>query len=216
MSHITIAPSILGADFRNLEREFEKINNSAAEWIHFDVMDGINVPNISFGFPILEAVKKMTDKVIDVHLMIENPSLYLETFAKKGANHISIHFENNQNLVRDLKTIKDLGISCGLVVNPNTEISLIEEYLTTVDVLLIMSVQPGFGGQSFITATFEKVKEAKKMIAKTNSKCKIQVDGGVSISNSKELIEAGADILVCGSALFNASHFNEYVNELKG
>ena len=216
MSHITIAPSILGADFRNLEREFEKINHSAAEWIHFDVMDGINVPNISFGFPILEAVKKMTDKVIDVHLMIENPSFYLETFAKKGANHISIHYENNKNLAQDLKTIKDLGISCGLVVNPNTEISLIEEYLIGLDVLLIMSVQPGFGGQSFITATFDKVKEAKKMIAKTNSKCKIQVDGGVSISNSKELIEAGADILVCGSALFNASNFNEYVNELKG
>ncbi len=214
MSQITIAPSILGADFRNLEREFEKINNSSAEWIHFDVMDGINVPNISFGFPILEAVKKMTDKVIDVHLMIENPSLYLETFAKKGANHISIHYENNQNLVRDLKTIQDLGISCGLVVNPNTDIYLIEEYLIWVDVLLIMSVQPGFGGQSFITATFEKVKEAKKLIEKMNPKCKIQVDGGVSTANSKELIEAGADILVCGSALFNAPDFNQYVDDL--
>lgn len=216
MSNIIIAPSILAADFRNLEKEFEKINHSKADWIHFDVMDGINVPNISFGFPILEAVKKLTDKVIDVHLMIENPSLYLETFAKKGANHISIHYENNQNLVRDLKTIQDLGISCGLVINPNTDIHLIEEYLIWVDVLLIMSVQPGFGGQSFIPATFDKVKEAKKLIEKMNPKCKIQVDGGVSISNSKELIDAGADILVCGSALFNAPDFNQYVEELFG
>lgn len=214
MNKLIIAPSLLAADFRNLEREFQKINDSASEWVHFDVMDGVNVPNISFGFPILEATRTLTDKFIDVHLMIENPSNYFEEFKKYGADGITIHFENNQNLERDLKSIRALNMKSGLVINPDTEVSCVAPYLADCDLILIMSVVPGFGGQKFIENTYSKVKEARELIDKSGYDIRLQVDGGVSVQNASQLRASGADVLVCGSAVFKAPDFSEYIAEL--
>lgn len=214
MTKTIIAPSVLAADFKNLTAEFEKINKSHAEWIHFDVMDGLFVPNISFGFPVLEAVSDLTDKFIDVHLMIEHPSRYFETFKNLGADGLSIHFEKNNNLRNDLLQIKDLNLKCGLVINPDTPVHLVEPFIDCIDMILIMSVYPGFGGQKFIEDTYEKVLKAKKLVSSYSESIKIQVDGGVSILNSHKLIEAGADVLVCGSALFKANDFCSYVDDL--
>jgi ribulose-phosphate 3-epimerase len=215
MNKVIIAPSLLAADFRNLEREFEKINSSEAEWIHFDVMDGQNVPNISFGFPLLEATRKLTDKYIDVHLMIENPSKYFEEFKKYGADGLTIHFENQPNIKEQLQTIKALGIKAGLVINPDTDVSVLEPYLSELDLILIMSVFPGFGGQKFIEATYDRVRIAREMITRSNKNIILQVDGGVSIDNSHRLIAEGADALVCGSALFKEDDFEGYVLKLQ-
>ena len=215
MYKVIIAPSLLAADFRNLEREFEKINSSEAEWIHFDVMDGLNVPNISFGFPLLEATRKLTDKFIDVHLMIENPSNYFEEFKKYGADGLTIHYENQPNIKQDLQAIRALGMQAGLVLNPDTEVAVLEPYLADLDLILIMSVFPGFGGQKFIEASFERVREARKLIEHSNKNIFLQVDGGVSIENSHRLIESGANALVCGSALFKAENFGEYITKLR-
>lgn len=215
MNKVIIAPSLLAADFRNLEREFEKINSSEAEWIHFDVMDGINVPNMSFGFPILEASRKLTDKFIDVHLMIEEPHRYFEEFKKYGADGITIHFEKNPHVSDDLKKISSLGLKAGLVINPDTNVEVITPYLAQLDLVLIMSVYPGFGGQKFIEATYDRVNEARKLIEDSGRCIILQVDGGVSIDNSQALIEAGADALVCGSALFKESDFEGYVLKLQ-
>jgi ribulose-phosphate 3-epimerase len=215
MNKVIIAPSLLAADFRNLEREFEKINSSEAEWIHFDVMDGQNVPNISFGFPLLEATRKLTDKYIDVHLMIENPSKYFEEFKKYGADGLTIHFEKNPHVSDDLKKISSLGLKAGLVINPDTNVEVITPYLAQLDLVLIMSVYPGFGGQKFIEATYDRVNEARKLIEDSGRCIILQVDGGVSIDNSQALIEAGADALVCGSALFKESDFEGYLLKLQ-
>jgi ribulose-phosphate 3-epimerase len=215
MNKVIIAPSLLAADFRNLEREFEKINSSEAEWIHFDVMDGQNVPNISFGFPLLEATRKLTDKYIDVHLMIENPSKYFEEFKKYGADGLTIHFENQPNIKEQLQTIKALGMKAGLVINPDTDVSVLEPYLSELDLILIMSVFPGFGGQKFIEATYDRVRIAREMITRSNKNIILQVDGGVSIDNSHRLIAEGADALVCGSALFKEDDFEGYVLKLQ-
>lgn len=214
MNKVIIAPSLLAADFRNLEREFEKINSSEAEWIHFDVMDGVYVPNISFGFPMLEATRKLTNKYIDVHLMIENPSKFFEEFKKYGADGLTIHFENQPNIKEQLQQIKALGMSAGLVINPDTDVAVIKPYLTEVDLILLMSVFPGFGGQKFIETTYNRVKEARELISLSNRKIILQVDGGVSIENSHRLIAEGADALVCGSALFKAEDFTSYVNKM--
>ena len=215
MNKVIIAPSLLAADFRNLEREFEKINSSEAEWIHFDVMDGQNVPNISFGFPLLEATRKLTDKYIDVHLMIENPSKYFQEFKKYGADGLTIHFENQPNIKEQLQTIKALGMKAGLVINPDTDVSVLEPYLSELDLILIMSVFPGFGGQKFIEATYDRVRIAREMITRSNKNIILQVDGGVSIDNSHRLIAEGADALVCGSALFKEDDFEGYVLKLQ-
>lgn len=215
MNKVIIAPSLLAADFRNLEREFEKINSSEAEWIHFDVMDGQNVPNISFGFPLLEATRKLTDKYIDVHLMIENPSKYFEEFKKYGADGLTIHFENQPNIKEQLQTIKALGMKAGLVINPDTDVSVLEPYLSELDLILIMSVFPGFGGQKFIEATYDRVRIAREMITRSNKNIILQVDGGVSIDNSHRLIAEGADAFVCGSALFKEDDFEGYVLKLQ-
>jgi ribulose-phosphate 3-epimerase len=215
MNKVIIAPSLLAADFRNLEREFEKINSSEAEWIHFDVMDGQNVPNISFGFPLLEATRKLTDKYIDVHLMIENPSKYFEEFKKYGADGLTIHFENQPNIKEQLQTIKALGMKAGLVINPDTDVAVLEPYLSELDLILIMSVFPGFGGQKFIEATYDRVRIAREMITRSNKNIILQVDGGVSIDNSHRLIAEGADALVCGSALFKEDDFEGYVLKLQ-
>jgi ribulose-phosphate 3-epimerase len=213
MSKVIIAPSLLAANFCNLENEFNKINSSAAEWLHFDVMDGCFVPNISFGFPLLEASRRLTSKFIDCHLMIENPSKYFEQFKKYGADGLTIHYEGNVNLSEDLQKIKELGMKSGLVINPDTEVSVIARYLDIVDLILIMAVHPGFGGQKFIEKTTEKVKEARIMIG--SRPIRLQVDGGVSIQNSAKLIEAGADNLVSGSALFQSENFSQYVLDLQ-
>jgi ribulose-phosphate 3-epimerase len=213
MSKVIIAPSLLAANFCNLENEFKKINSSSAEWLHFDVMDGCFVPNISFGFPLLEASRRLTSKFIDCHLMIENPSRFFEVFKKHGADGLTIHYEGNANLTEDLQKIKGLGMKSGLVINPNTDISVIAPYLDTVDLILIMAVYPGFGGQKFIENTTEKVKKVRSMIGSRH--IRLQVDGGVSLQNSAQLIEAGADTLVSGSALFQSENFSQYVLDLQ-
>jgi ribulose-phosphate 3-epimerase len=215
MSNIIIAPSLLAADFCNLEREFEKINRSSAEWIHFDVMDGLFVPNISFGFPLLEATRKLTDKFIDCHLMIENPARYFEEFKRGGADGLTIHFEGNLNLKNDLICIRELGMKSGLVINPNTSLDEVKPYIEDIDLLLIMSIEPGFGGQKFMESTYDKLAAARALIAESKRDIKLQIDGGVSIENSKRIIDAGADVLVSGSALFKADNFIDYVDRLK-
>lgn len=216
MKYPIIAPSILAADFRHLENEITKINHSSAEWIHFDVMDGNFVPNISFGFPILEAVRSLTDKFIDVHLMIQQPHRYFEEFKKYGADGLSIHIENNLNLKNDIKSIQQLGLKAGLVLNPDTDIDTIIPYLDSLDLILIMSVFPGFGGQKFIEQTYQRVERVRQLIDSSEKNILLQVDGGVSIENSGKLILAGADVLVCGSAVFRAENFSNYIQQLKG
>lgn len=214
MSHI-IAPSILAADFANLQRDIEVINQSAAEWIHIDVMDGVFVPNISFGFPVLEAVKKHSNKFLDVHLMIVHPEKYIEEFAQKGANGLSVHYEGNLHIHSILQTIRKHGMKAGLVLNPHTPVSVIQEIIHDIDTLLIMSVNPGFGGQKFIPYTIEKIKQARKLIDSSGCKVTLQVDGGVGLSNAKEILSAGADNLVAGSAVFNAPNPSEVIAALK-
>ena len=214
MSHI-IAPSVLSADFSNLEKDIKMLDKSQAEWIHFDVMDGVFVPNISFGFPILKATRKHTSKFIDVHLMMVNPEKYIEQFKNAGADGISVHYEGNIHILSILNQIRACGAKAGLVLNPATPISVIKDIIHSIDTLLIMSVNPGFGGQKFIPNTINRIKEAKEIIKKTGAKTIIEVDGGVGPSNAKEVINAGADVLVAGSAVFNTKNPSETISRLK-
>ena len=200
-----IAPSILAADFANLQREVEMLNASAADFIHVDIMDGVFVPNISFGIPVTEAIHRHATKPLDVHLMIVNPELYLEDFVKAGASILTVHVEACTHLHRTLQEIKRLGASAGVALNPHTPIELLTEVLEEVDLVCVMSVNPGFGGQKFIEHTYAKVANLKDLILKKGCKTQIEVDGGVSGQNAKRLVEAGADILVAGSFVFNAS-----------
>ncbi|MHA8068516.1 ribulose-phosphate 3-epimerase [Aquirufa ecclesiirivi] len=215
MESLIIAPSILAANFAELGSEIDMLNASQAEWIHVDVMDGMFVPNISFGFPVLEAVNKRATKVLDVHLMIEKPERYLEAFAKAGAQVLTVHYETCPHLHRTIQQIKDLGCLAGVALNPSTPVYVVEDVLADVDLVLIMSVNPGFGGQKFIPNAIKKTKELAELAAsKGLTKLKIEIDGGVSTANALDLIEAGANVLVAGNFVFSSSNPIETIANL--
>lgn len=205
MKNTLIAPSVLAADFANLQRDIEMINTSEADWFHIDIMDGVFVPNISFGMPVLEAIAKHAKKTIDVHLMIVDPDRYIKTFADLGANVLTVHYEACNHLHRTLQAIKAAGMKAGVALNPHTSVTLLEDVINDIDLVCIMSVNPGFGGQSFIENTYEKVRQLKALITKKGATTQIEIDGGVTNQNAKQLAEAGADVLVAGSYVFKAT-----------
>ena len=212
---VLIAPSILSADFGNIERDVKMINESRADWFHVDVMDGVFVPNISFGFPVLKAIKKHARKPLDVHLMIVEPDKYLAAFADAGAAIISVHYEACTHLHRTIQSMRQLGVLAGVAINPHTPVSLLSEVIAQIDVVVVMSVNPGFGGQRFIKNTYSKIDELRNLIIQKNSSAKIEIDGGVDIKNAPELIRAGADILVAGNTVFSAESPTEMIARLK-
>ena len=210
-----IAPSVLAADFANLQRDVEMINNSQADWFHIDIMDGVFVPNISFGMPVLEAIAKHATKTIDVHLMIVDPDRYIKTFADLGANVLTVHYEACNHLHRTLQAIKAEGMLAGVAINPHTSIDLLEEVINDIDLVFIMSVNPGFGGQSFIENTYNKVTKLKDLIIQKGANTIIEIDGGVTNKNARALVEAGADVLVAGSFVFKAENPTATIEDLK-
>ncbi|MDB5032403.1 ribulose-phosphate 3-epimerase [Mucilaginibacter sp.] len=214
MPHL-IAPSILAADFGNLQRDIEMLNQSEADWIHVDVMDGLFVPNISFGFPVTSAVYKHAVKPLDVHLMIVDPDRYLKGFKNAGAANITVHFEACANLHRTIQVIKELGCKAGVALNPHTPVAMLEDIITDLDLVLIMSVNPGFGGQHFIENTYKKVKEIRELADQHNPHLHIEVDGGVDKSNAAKLVSAGANVLVAGSAVFSSANQMAMISGLK-
>jgi ribulose-phosphate 3-epimerase len=210
-----IAPSILAADFANLQRDIEMINSSEADWFHIDIMDGVFVPNISFGMPVLKAITKHAKKTIDVHLMIVNPDQYVQTFADLGANILTVHYEACPNLHRSIQAIKGAGMKAGVALNPHTPIAVLEDVIKDLDLVCIMSVNPGFGGQSFIENTYKKVSQLKHLIDFTEADCQIEIDGGVTDKNANALIEAGANVLVAGSYVFSADDPMQTIEDFK-
>ncbi|WP_222537880.1 ribulose-phosphate 3-epimerase [Pedobacter polysacchareus] len=214
MKHL-IAPSVLSADFANLQRDVEMINSSDADWFHVDVMDGVFVPNISFGFPVMEAIKRYATKPLDVHLMIENPDQYIERFAEAGATVITVHYEACVHLHRTVQAIHAAGCKAGVAINPHTPVALLKDILADLDLVLVMSVNPGFGGQKFIPNTLHKLRELKAMALQLNPDLIIEVDGGVGIHNLEDLIEAGATAFVAGNAIFGASNPMEMIADMK-
>ncbi|TDT50384.1 ribulose-phosphate 3-epimerase [Maribacter spongiicola] len=216
MKKASIAPSLLAADFGNLQRDVEMVNSSEAEYHHIDVMDGVFVPNISYGMPVVKSIQKHATKPLDVHLMIVDPDRYLEEFANLGAHILTVHYEECTHLHRTIQAIKALGMKAGVALNPHTNVMLLEDIIQDIDVVLIMSVNPGFGGQSFIENTYDKIKATKALITRKKSSALIEVDGGVTTANSKKLVEAGADILVAGSFVFKSADPIKTIKELKG
>ena len=214
MSHL-VSPSILAADFANLQRDVEMLNQSEADWMHVDIMDGLFVPNISYGFPVLEAVKKYARKPLDVHLMIVDPDRYLKEFSEKGADGITVHFEACTHLNRTIQAIKDLGCRAGVALNPHTPVTFLDDIIEELDLVLIMSVNPGFGGQKFINNTYKKLHDLKALSAQRNPNLFIEVDGGVSDKNVKQLVEAGANVLVAGNSVFSSPDQHSAVRRLK-
>ena len=214
MSHI-IAPSILSADFANLQRDVEMINNSQADWFHVDVMDGMFVPNISFGFPVIKAIKKHAKKPLDVHLMVMDPDRYLQQFREAGADIITVHYEDCTHLHRTVQAIKALGVKAGVAINPHTPVNLLVDIIEDIDVVLVMSVNPGFGGQKFIENTYHKIVSLRDIIRATKSKAIIEIDGGVDMLNYTKLLEAGATALVAGNTVFSSPNPTQTISDLK-
>lgn len=215
MASVLIAPSMLAADFGNLQRDVEMVNNSDADWFHIDVMDGHFVPNISYGMPVIQAIKKHATKPLDVHLMIEKPERYIEEFAKVGADIITVHYESTVHLHRTLTQIENAGCKAGVVLNLTTPVSVLEDILPKCYMVLLMSINPGFGGQKFEDITYNRVKKLRKMVTDQGLDTRIEIDGGVSNKNAKALVEAGADVLVAGSYIFKSSNQAETIKDLK-
>ena len=215
MKTTIIAPSVLAADFANLQRDIEMINSSQADWFHIDIMDGVFVPNISFGMPVLEAITKHAKKTIDVHLMIVDPDRYIQTFSQLGANILTVHYEACSHLHRTLQAIKAEGMKAGVALNPHTNVNVLEDVIKDVDMVCVMSVNPGFGGQSFIENTYSKIEKLKEIITRNNSTTLIEIDGGVTDKNALQLVNAGADVLVAGNFVFKAPNPRQTIADLK-
>ncbi len=214
MAHL-VSPSILAADFGNLEKDILLINNSEADWIHCDIMDGVFVPNISFGFPVIEHIKKIAGKPLDVHLMIIDPDRYLDRFHDAGADILTVQYEACNHLHRSVSEIRNLGMKAGVAINPHTPVSLLKNSLPFIDMVLIMTVNPGFGGQSFIMESYYKIAELRKMINERGYKVLIEVDGGIDTGNARKLVETGVDVLVAGNSIFSTKDPAEIIRKLK-
>jgi ribulose-phosphate 3-epimerase len=212
---MTVAPSLLAANFLRLEQECIMLNESQADWFHLDVMDGVFVPNISFGFPIIKQVRQTTKKICDVHLMIVEPEKYAEQFKNAGADILTVHIEACRHLHRNIQQIKGLGMMAGVAVNPHTPVNLLKDILADIDLVCLMSVNPGFGGQSFIPYSIEKIKQLRKMIDDAGLKVKIEVDGGITLQNAKQIAEAGANVLVAGNTIFSSKDPKATIKKLK-